>query len=238
MRARRVVRLRRYLVAGLLIWLPLGATIVVFRLLLSLMDQLLFWLPADYRPEALIGFPVPGLDAALAFVLAVAVLLGTGVLGANFFGRRMLHSYEGFMQRIPFVRLVYGAVKKFAAVLLNESGSSFKKVLLVQYPRKGVYRVALQTSEDVPELKAATGLSLITAFIPTSPNAASGFVVFVPREEAIELEMTVEDALKMIVSLGVVVPEWHPLHPVRQVPAVGAAAAVGAALATNSKNRD
>jgi uncharacterized membrane protein len=90
----------------------------------------------------------------------------------------------------------------------------------------------------VPELKAATGLSLITAFIPTSPNAASGFVVFVPREEAIELEMTVEDALKMIVSLGVVVPEWHPLHPVRQVPAVGAAAAVGAALATNSKNRD
>jgi uncharacterized membrane protein len=217
MRARLIVRIRRYLVAGLLIWLPLTATIFVFRLLLGLMDQLLFWLPADYRPEALIGFPVPGLDAALAFVLAVTVLLATGMLGANLLGRRLLVSYERFMQRIPFVRLVYGAVKKFAAVLFKESGKSFKKVLLIQYPRKGVYRIALQTSEDVPELKAATGQSLLTAFIPTTPNAASGFIVFVPREEAIVLEMSVEDALKMIVSLGVVVPEWHPAHPVRQV---------------------
>jgi uncharacterized membrane protein len=148
------------------------------------------------------------------------------------------------MHRIPFVRLVYGAVKKFAAVLLNESGSSFKKVLLVQYPRKGVYRIALQTSENVPELNAATGQSLLTAFIPTTPNAASGFIVFVPREEATELEMSVEDALKMIVSLGVVVPEWHPMHPVRKVPAVGATAAVGAASsvgaasAAKPKSRD
>jgi uncharacterized membrane protein len=146
------------------------------------------------------------------------------------------------MHRIPLVRLVYGAVKKFAAVLLNESGRSFKKVLLVQYPRKGVYRIALQTSENVPELNAATGQSLLTAFIPTTPNAASGFIVFVPRDEAIELEMAVEDALKMIVSLGVVVPEWHSVHPVRKVPAVGAASsatsAVGAASATNPKSRD
>jgi uncharacterized membrane protein len=242
MRARRSVRLRRYLVAGLLIWLPLGATVVVFRLLLGLMDQLLFWLPADYRPEALIGFPVPGLDAAVAVVLAVTVLLGTGALGANFIGRRLLHSYEGFMHRIPLVRLVYGAVKKFAAVLFNESGSSFKKVLLVQYPRKGVYRIALQTSENVSELNAATGQSLLTAFIPTTPNAASGFIVFVPREEAIELDMAVEDALKMIVSLGVVVPEWHPVHPVRKVPAVGAAVvgapSSGAAPAASPKSRD
>jgi uncharacterized membrane protein len=166
---------------------------------------------------------VPGLDAALAFVLAVTVLLATGALGANLIGRRLLHSYEGLMHRIPFVRLVYGAVKKFAAVLLNESGRSFKKVLLIQYPRKGVYRIALQTSENVPELNAATGQSLLTAFIPTTPNAASGFIVFVPRDEAIELEMAVEDALKMIVSLGVVVPEWHPVHPIHHVPKVGAA---------------
>ena len=217
MRARFMVRLRRYLVAGLLIWLPLGATIVVFRLLLSLMDQLLFWLPAAYRPQALIGFPVPGIDAALAFVLAITVLLATGMLGANLLGKRLLVGYERFMHRIPLVRLVYGAVKKFAAVLFNERGTSFKKVLLIQYPRKGVYRIALQTSEDVPELKAATGQSLLTAFIPTTPNAASGFIVFVPREEAIELEMTVGDAFKMIVSLGVVVPEWHGAPPVRQI---------------------
>jgi uncharacterized membrane protein len=208
--ARIGVRLRRYLVAGLLIWLPLGATIVVFRLLLGFMDQFLFWLPAASRPQALLGFPVPGLDAALGVILALLVLLGTGILGANLIGRRLLHALERGMNRIPLLRLVYGAVKKFAAVLFNESGSSFKKVLLIQYPRKGVYRIALQTSEDVPELQAATGQSVLTAFIPTTPNAASGFIVFVPREEAIELSMSVEDALKMIVSLGVVVPEWHP----------------------------
>lgn len=210
MTARIAVRLRRYLVAGLLIWLPLGATIVVFRLLLGFMDQLLFWLPPAYRPQALLGFPVPGLDAALGVILALLVLLGTGILGANLIGRRLLHALERGMNRIPLLRLVYGAVKKFAAVLFNESGSSFKKVLLIQYPRKGVYRIALQTSEDVPELQAATGQSVLTAFIPTTPNAASGFIVFVPRDEVIELSMSVEDALKMIVSLGVVVPEWHP----------------------------
>jgi len=166
------------------------------------------------------------------------VLLATGMLGTNLLGRRLLVAYESFMHRIPFLRLVYGAVKKFAAVLFKESGRSFKKVLLIQYPRKGVYRIALQTSEDVAELKAATGQSLLTAFIPTTPNAASGFIVFVPREEAIELEMSVEDALKMIVSLGVVVPEWHPAHPIREVSSVGAAS-VGAALAANpNKNRD
>jgi uncharacterized membrane protein len=188
-------------------------------------------LPQDYRPEALLGFPVPGLDAALAFLLAVTLLLATGMLGANLLGRRLLHAYEGLMHRIPLVRLVYGAVKKFAAVLFNESGSSFKKVLLVQYPRKGVYRIALQTSENVPELVAATGQRLLTAFIPTTPNAASGFIVFVPRDEAIELEMSVEDALKMIVSLGVVVPEWHSAHPVLKATAAGAAASGGAAAA-------
>jgi uncharacterized membrane protein len=208
--ARIIVRFRRYLVAGLLIWLPLGATIVVFRLLLGLMDRLLFWLPAEYRPEALLPFPLPGLDAAVAVALAATLLLGTGMLAANLIGRRLVHAGEDFMGRIPLMRTVYGAVKKFAAVLFNDRGRSFKKVLLIQYPRKGVYRVALQTSEDVAELKAATGQSLLTAFIPTTPNAASGFIVFVPRNEVIELSMSVEDALKMIVSLGVVVPEWHP----------------------------
>jgi uncharacterized membrane protein len=231
MRARLAVRLRRYVVAGLLIWLPLGATIVVFRLLLGLMDRLLFWLPADYRPEALIGFPAPGLDEAVAFALAVTLLLGTGALGANLLGRRLLHAYEGLMHRIPFVRTVYGGVKKFSEVVFAESGSAFKKVLLIQYPRPGVYSLCFKTSDDLEEVQAKTGETVITAFLPTTPNPTSGFIIFVPVEDVVELDMSVEDALKMIISLGVVVPKWHPLHPAadRATPAglPGSGAAAG-----------
>jgi uncharacterized membrane protein len=201
------VRPRRFLVAGLLIWLPVGVTILVFKVLLDLMDGLLFLLPVAYRPETLLGFRIPGLGA----ILALLVLFLTGVLVANLLGRRLVVWYEAALGRIPLVRSVYGAVKSFAAIVL--SGSSFKRVLLIEYPRKGVYRIGLQTSEAVPEIQAVTRQDLITVFVPNSANVVSGFTVFVPREEAIELSMSVEDALKLIVSLGVVVPEWDPTHP-------------------------
>jgi uncharacterized membrane protein len=217
--ARTGVRLRRYLVAGLLIWLPLGATVVVFRLLLQLMDQLLFWLPVAYRPEALFGVPIPGLGA----ILALLVLLATGMLVANLLGRRLVHAYERIMHRIPLVRSVYGASKKFAEVVFSDTGSSFKKVLLIEYPRRGVYSMCFKTSDDLEEIQAKTGDTVITVFLPTTPNPTSGFILFVPRAEVVELEMSVEDALKMIISLGVVVPKWHPLHPVGPPPLVGAA---------------
>lgn len=220
MTARIGVRLRRYLVAGLLIWLPLGATVVVFRLLLGLMDQLLFWLPREYRPDALLGFPIPGLGA----ILAVIVLLATGMLVANLLGRRLVHAYEDVMSRIPFVRSVYGAAKKFAELVLSDKGTSFKKVLLIEYPRSGVYSLCFKTSDDLEEVQAKTGEVVMTVFVPTTPNPTSGFVLFVPRDEVIELDMSVEDALKMIISLGVVVPRWHPAHPSSPVSAVARAA--------------
>jgi uncharacterized membrane protein len=232
--AKVTVRLRRYLVAGLLIWLPLGATIVVFRLLLGFMDQLLFWLPADYRPEALLGFRVPGLDAALAAILTIVVLLATGMLGANLLGRRLLHAYERVMHRIPFVRTVYGAVKKFSEVVFSESGSSFKKVLLIEYPRPGLYSMCFKTSDDLEEVQAKTGETVMTVFLPTTPNPTSGFIIFVPVEDVVELDMAVEDALKMIISLGVVVPKWHPLHPSTAAAVAGAPSLVGAASSRDS----
>jgi uncharacterized membrane protein len=207
------MRLRRYLVAGLLIWLPVGVTILVFKVLLDLMDRMLFLIPFAYRPETLLGFRVPGLGAILAFI----VLFATGILAANLFGRRLVFWYESWLGRIPFVRSVYGGVKNFTDVDFSERGTSFKKVLLIQYPRIGVYRIAFQTSEDAREIRAVTGRDLVTLFVPTTPNAASGFMAFVPREEAIELTMSVEDALKMIISLGVVVPEWHAVHPGERV---------------------
>jgi uncharacterized membrane protein len=201
------VRLRRFLMAGLLIWLPVGVTILVFKVLLDLMDELLFLVPVAYRPETLFGFRIPGLGA----ILALIVLLVTGVLVANLLGKQLVIWYEALLGRIPLVRTVYGGVKNFSAIVL--SGSSFKKVLLIEYPRKGVYRIALQTSEAAPEIRAVTRQDLVTVFVPNTPNIATGFTVFVPRAEVIELSMSVEEALKLVVSLGVIVPEWHPIHP-------------------------
>ena len=212
-----MARLRRYIVAGLLIWAPVGATIFVFRLLLGLMERLLFWLPAQYRPDALLDLQFPGLDEIISGVLALAVLIATGMLAANLIGRRLVSLYESWLARIPFVRSVYGSVKHFVEVVLSDSSQSFKKVLLIEYPRKGVYSLCFQTSEPVGEVQEKTGEVVLTVFVPTTPNPTSGFILFVPREDVIELEMSIEDALKMVVSLGVVVPRWQgdspPLAP-------------------------
>jgi uncharacterized membrane protein len=208
-----VSRLRRWFVAGLLVWLPLIATILIFKFLLDLMDQLLFLLPSPYRPENLLGFRIPGLGAFLAIV----VLLTTGILGANLLGR-MMRFYERLLNRIPLVGSVYGAFKNFAEVVFSDSTTSFKKVLLIEHPRKGVYSVAFQTSESAEEVQAVTGETVVTVFLPTTPNPTSGFLLFVPRSQVIELDMAVEEAFKMIVSLGVVLPRWHPAHP--QAPVV------------------
>ena len=204
-----MVRLRRYIVAGLLVWLPVGATILVFTLLLDLADRVLLLLPEAYRPEVLLGYRIPGLGA----IVALIVLIVTGSFVANLVGRRLVNLYESFLGRIPLVRSVYSAVKNFAEVVFSDAGRSFKKVLLIEYPRYGLYSIAFQTSENPEEVQLRTGVSLVTVFLPTTPNPTSGFMLFVPRDHIIELEMSVEEALKMIISLGVVLPPWHPLHP-------------------------
>jgi len=208
-----VIRLRRYFVAGLLVWVPIGATILVFKLMLELMDRLLILVPPPLRPEALLGFSIPG----LGLILALIVVVITGMLAANLLGRRLVRFYESVLGRIPFVRTVYGAVKHFAEVVFSDSGSSFKKVLLIEYPRENLYSLAFQTSENAAEIHAATGETTVAVFLPTTPNPTSGFMLFVPTRSVIELDMSVEEALKMIISLGVVVPSWHPVHPDREV---------------------
>lgn len=204
-----LIRLRRYLVAGLLVWLPIGATYLIFKFLLDLMDRLLFWIPADYQPQALLGFRIPG----LGLILAIIVLLITGILAANLIGRRLVNLYESLLARIPLVRTVYGSIKHFVEVVFSDSNNSFKKVVLIEYPREGLYSLAFQTSENAAEVQARTGESIVTVFLPTTPNPTSGFMLFVPRSRCTELQMSVEEALKMVVSLGVVVPRWHPVHP-------------------------
>jgi len=203
---------RRYLVAGLLVWVPLGVTLLVFKLVADLLSGLVI-LPPEYRPENLIGFTIPYLDVLLTLVIAFVVLLVTGVVAANILGRQLVNVWEYLLNQIPLVRTIYSAAKKFAEVLFADSGQSFKRVLLIQYPRKGVYSLCFQTATTLQEVQARTAEDVICVFVPTTPNPTSGFILMVPRDEVIELDMDVESAIKMIVSLGVVVPPWNGHRP-------------------------
>ncbi len=203
---------RRYLVAGLLVWVPLGVTLLVFKLVADLLSGLVI-LPPQYRPENLIGFTIPYLDVLLTLVIAFVVLLVTGVVAANILGRQLVNVWEYLLNQIPLVRTIYSAAKKFAEVLFADTGQSFKRVLLIQYPRKGVYSLCFQTATTLQEVQARTAEDVICVFVPTTPNPTSGFILMVPRDEVIELDMDVESAIKMIVSLGVVVPPWNGHRP-------------------------
>jgi uncharacterized membrane protein len=201
-RARLLRSFRRYLVSGLLIWLPIIATVLVVRFIVQLMDQLLLVLPTQARPDTLLGFHIPGFGV----VMAVVVLLLTGILVTNFIGRTLVGVWEEILHRIPFVRAIYGGVKSFSETILSNSGNSFKKVLLIQYPRVGMWSVGFQTNANLPEISARTGAEQVCVFVPTTPNPTSGFIMMVPRAEIIELDMTVDAAMKMVVTLGVVMP--------------------------------
>lgn len=195
--------LRKYLVAGILVWLPIIAVVVVIRFIVRLMDFTLLVLPTSLRPEVLFGFTIPGLGLLIAFV----VVLCTGLLVTNLVGRRVVNGWERILQRIPFVRALYGGVKSFAETVLSNSGDSFKKVLLIEYPRRGLWSIGFMTSSRMREVSEKTGIEQVCVFIPTTPNPTSGFIVMVPRSEAIELDMSVDAAMKLIVTLGVVVPK-------------------------------
>jgi uncharacterized membrane protein len=193
---------RRYLMAGLLVWVPILVTVLVVRFILDLMDQTLVLLPASLRPELLLGMHVPG----LGLVLAVLLLIFTGMLVSNIIGRSLVALWEDLLNRIPFVRALYSGVKSFSTTILSNQGNSFKKVLLIEYPRKGIWSIGFQTAGDVPLISAHTGEPQVCVFIPTTPNPTSGFIMMVPRSQAIELDMSIDAAMKMIVTLGVVVP--------------------------------
>jgi uncharacterized membrane protein len=197
--------LRRYIVAGILVWLPLGLTILLLRFAIRLMDRTLLLLPPQYRPEEILGFNIPGLGA----ILTVILLLVTGVLAANFVGRAFVGGWESLMDRIPVVRSIYSAAKNFAEIVFSDSSNAFKRVLLIEYPRKGIYSLAFQTSAELGEVQGRTGADVTCCFVPTTPNPTSGFIIIVPKKDVVVLDMEVDEALKMIISLGVVVPPWR-----------------------------
>ncbi len=189
-------KLRTIIVAGLLVWVPLGATIFVLRLLIGLFGNLDSWLSDQ------LNIPIAG----MGILLALLVLLGTGLIAANYFGKRIVSFWESLLERIPLVRNIYSAVKRFAEIVLADSSQSFSKVLLIEYPRRGLYSLSFQTSQNLGEIQGKTGEDLVCVFVPTTPNPTSGLILMVPEQDVIELDMGVEDALKMVISLGVVVP--------------------------------
>ena len=193
--------LRRYLVAGVLVWLPILATVWVVTFMLHLMDLTLKVLPPALRPEALVGFSLPGFGA----VFALIVLLLTGLLVTNLIGRRLIVWGEELLHRIPVVGSVYGGVKSFAESVFSQS-NAFRKVVMVEYPRAGAWSIGFLTAEDVPEVSERLREPHVAVYISSALNATAGYLVIVPRRAVVELDMSVDAAMKMIITCGVVVP--------------------------------
>jgi len=203
MRKSFMANLRRYFISGLLVWIPILVTLIVIKFLVDLLSVTISLLPLRYQPDALLGFHIPGIGV----LITLLVILFTGVFVANFFGRRMVLIWDSLIGRIPLVRSVYMGVKKVTETLFTPGGQSFRKVLLVEYPRVGMWSLAFQTGDGTPEVaKALNEQNMVSLFIPTTPNPTSGFLMMLPRERVIELDMSVDQALKFVISLGVVQP--------------------------------
>ena len=216
--------MKRYLIAGLLVWVPLGITIWVLHFLVSTLDQTLLLVPEGARPEALFGFHIPGLGVVLSF----AILLLTGAVAANFFGARLIMVSESILGRIPVVKSIYSSVKQVSDTLLSDTGNAFRKALLVEYPYPGCWTIAFQTGSPSIAVTEFLAEEHVSVYVPTTPNPTSGFFLMLPRSRVHDLNMTVDEALKYIISMGVVSPKPR-LQPVgREMPA--------AASALNSRN--
>lgn len=201
-------RLRRYFVAGLLVWLPLVATYLVLSFSIRVIDRSLLLLPASLRPENLIGFKIPGLGV----ILTLALVCVTGFLVANFFGRSLITAWESLLARIPLVNSVYGAVKQITASLFSDASQSFREVVMVEYPRRGLWMLAFVTGDTPKHFQEVANESLINIYVPTTPNPTSGFYIMVPPSDVKRLTIPVEIGLKMILSAGVVNPLDDPVE--------------------------
>ncbi len=194
--------MKRYFITGLLIWVPLGITFWVLRLLIGTMDQTLLLLPAHLRPEAIFGFYIPGFGV----ILTLLVVFFTGLFTTNIIGQRLLMFWEGLLSRIPVVKSIYYSVKQVSDTLFSSNGEAFRKALLVQYPREGSWTVAFLTGQPGGDVANHLDGDYVSVYVPTTPNPTSGFFLIMPRKDVIELDMSVDDALKYIISIGVVPP--------------------------------
>jgi uncharacterized membrane protein len=198
--------LKKYFITGLLIWVPLAITVWVLAAIVNTMDQSLLLLPSQLRPEQLIGFYVPGLGV----ILTLLVVLITGLVTANLVGQRLLRFWEAILARIPVVKSIYYSVKQVSDTLFSSSGEAFRKALLVQYPRQGSWTIGFLTGHPAASVADHLPGECVSVYVPTTPNPTSGFFLMMPKADVIELEMSVDEALKYIISMGVVAPPRHP----------------------------
>ena len=197
--------MKRYFITGLLIWVPLGITLWVLDLLIGTMDQTLLLLPDSWQPITWIGFRIPGLGV----ILTLLVIFLTGLATANIMGQRLVDFWEAFLLRIPVVKTIYNSVKQVSDTLFSSSGNAFRKVLLVPYPHPNARSIAFQTNMP-DEIRARLPEEHVAVFIPTTPSPVNGFYFYVKKSEVVELDMTVDQALKVIVSMGVATSDAKP----------------------------
>ncbi len=198
--------MKAYFVTGLLIWVPLVITAWVINLLVGTMDQTLDLLPLAWQPKVWLGRQIPGLGV----LLTALIILVTGLAARNFIGERLVRGWEALLSRIPIVRGIYKSVKQVSDTILSPDGNAFRKALLVQYPREGVWTIAFQTGSPSTEVRAQVSGEMVSVYVPTTPNPTSGFFLMMPVDQVKPLRMSVDEALKYVVSMGVVAPELLP----------------------------
>ena len=222
--------MKRILIAGLLVWAPLGITIWVLHFLVTTLDQTLGLLPDAWHPDRLLGFHLPGLGVVLSFL----ILLLTGVIAANFLGARLILFWEAVLGRIPVVKSIYSSVKQVSDTLLSDKGNAFRKALLVEFPREGSWTIGFLTG--TPDRSVAPHLpgEHVSVYVPTTPNPTGGYFLMLPRSRVRELDMTVDEALKYIISMGVVAPRGSLLPPAAGGPVPAHPADADAAIASRN----
>ena len=195
-------RLRNYFISGLLFWIPLALSVLLIKFFLEIVNNLV---PTRLLPETLLNLDttIPG----SGIVLVILVILITGALVTNILGRKLLDLWERALNKIPGFRNIYNALKKISSTVLNTSSESFRKAFLIQYPSKGIWVIAFQSGDYKGEVESIIGKDVINLFVPTTPNPTSGFFVMIPKKDAVELQMSVEEAFKLVISAGVVTPE-------------------------------
>ena len=197
--------MKKYLITGLLIWIPLVITIWVLKVIVDMLDQSLLLLPEHWRPDAWMGMHIPGLGA----ILTLLIVLFTGIFATNFFGAQLVELWHEVLHRIPVVNSIYSSVKQISDTLFSSSGQAFRKALLVQWPHEGAWTIAFMTGIPGGDVVKHVPPDCVSVYVPTTPNPTGGYFVIVARKNVIELDMTVDQALKYIISMGVVPPLEH-----------------------------
>lgn len=198
--------MKKYFITGLLVLVPLFITVWVISGLVGMMDQSLLLLPETWRPKAQLGLDIPGMGA----ILTLLIIFVTGVIATNFFGKRLILVWEAILARVPVVKSIYASVKQVSDTLFSDSGNAFRQAVLVQFPRPGVWTIAFVTGKPGGDVANHLSGDYLSVYVPTTPNPTGGYFLMLPRVDVVELDMSVDEALKYIISMGVVAPPPKP----------------------------